>query len=388
MPDVLQECTEAIVQHLDAAFVRIWTLDRAGTVLVLRASAGMYTHLDGAHSRVKVGDFKIGRIARDRKPHLTNDVLNDPEVGDPAWARREGMVAFAGYPLIVESRVVGVLALFSRQALAESVLIELKPLGDGIALYIDRKESEEALRETEERSRLLLASSGEGIYAVDLEGNCTFANPACARLLGYADAGDLLGKSAHELFHHTRPDGTTYPREECRIDKALSSGKGVEIDDEVFWRRDGSSFPVEYRANPIRSDGRRLGAVVTFVDTTPRRRAEEAMRLRESALRAIAQGVFITDPTRDDEPLSYVNAAFERLTGYALREVKGRDIEFLRARKLMPRPSRSCGPPIATGGTSRSKCCSTTRTAAHFGRRFRWRPLPTWAERRLTSSVC
>jgi PAS domain S-box-containing protein len=330
LPAVLQECTEAIVQHLDAAFVRIWTLDRASTVLVLRASAGMYTHLDGAHSRVKVGDFKIGRIARDRKPHLTNDVPNDPEIGDPAWARREGMVAFAGYPLIVESRVVGVLALFSRQALAESVLIELKPLGDGIALYIDRKESEEALRQTEERSRLLLASSGEGIYAVDLEGNCTFANPACARLLGYADAGDLLGKSAHELFHHTRPDGTPYPREECRIDRALGSGKGVEIDDEVFWRRDGSSFPVEYRANPIRSNGTRLGAVITFVDTTPRRRAEEAMRLRESALRAIAQGVFITDPTRDDEPLSYVNAAFERLTGYALREVKGRDIEFLR----------------------------------------------------------
>jgi PAS domain S-box-containing protein len=330
LPAVLQACAEAIVQHLGAAFAGIWTLDRVNHALELRASTGTDTVLDEAHRRVKIGDFKIGRIAQSKKPHLTNDVFNDPEIGDPAWTRREGMVAFAGYPLIVESRVVGVLALFSREPLAETVLIELKPLGDGIALYIDRKESEEALRETEERSRLLLASSGEGIYALDLEGKCTFANPACARLLGYDDAGDLVGKPAHELFHHTRPDGTPYPREECRIDKALASGKGVDVDDEVFWRRDGSSFPVEYRASPIRSEGRRLGAVITFVDTTSRRRADQAMRLRESALRAIAQGVFITDPSRDDEPLSYVNAAFERLTGYALREVKGRDIEFLR----------------------------------------------------------
>ena len=207
---------------------------------------------------------------------------------------------------------------------------ELKPLAEGIALYIDRKEAEEALRESEERSRLLLESSGEGIYGVDLEGKCTFANPACARLLGYDDPGDLLGQAAHELFHHTRPNGTSYPREECRIDEALRAGKGVHADDEVFWRRDGSNFPVEYRASPVRRDGRKLGAVVTFVDTSQRRRAEEAMRLRESALRAIAQGVFITDPARADEPLSYVNVAFEHLTGYALREVKGRDIEFLR----------------------------------------------------------
>ena len=116
---------------------------------------------------------------------------------------------------------------------------------------------------------------------------------------------------------------------ECRIEPSWRSGKSVHADDEFFWRRDGSRFPVEYRANPVRRDGYKLGAVVTFVDTTYRRRSEEAMRLRESALRAIAQGVFITDPTRTDEPLTYVNSAFERLTGYSLREVKGRDIGYL-----------------------------------------------------------
>jgi PAS domain S-box-containing protein len=327
---VLQGCTEALVRHLGAALARIWTLNRAENVLELQASAGLDTHLDGRQSRVKVGELGIGRIAESRKPHLTSDVAHDPDVGDLEWARREGVAAFAGFPLVVERRVGGVLALLARQPLAEDVLHELKPLCDAIALYIDRKEAEEALRESEERSRLLLESSGEGIFGVDVAGNCTFANPACARLLGYGSPEDLLGKPTHELFHHTRADGTPYPREECRIYLAMMAGRGMHVDDEVFWRRDGTSLPVEYRANPIHRDGRKLGAVVNFVDTSARRRAEETMRIRESSLRAIAQGVFITDPNRADEPLSYVNAAFERLTGYGLPEVKGRDIEFLR----------------------------------------------------------
>ena len=82
----------------------------------MQASAGLYTHLNGAHGRVPVGQFKIGRIARDRKPHLTNSVVGDPEVSDQEWARREGMVAFAGHPLIVGERVVGVMAMYLDQA--------------------------------------------------------------------------------------------------------------------------------------------------------------------------------------------------------------------------------------------------------------------------------
>jgi PAS domain S-box-containing protein len=184
-------------------------------------------------------------------------------------------------------------------------------------------------RASEERAQLLLESTGEGIYGIDTAGRCTFANPACVRLLGFGDARELLGKNVHDLIHHTRADGTPYPVEACPIYQAYQTGKATQVDDEIFWRRDGTSIPVEYRSYPIVRDGRTLGAVVSFVDVTRRRRAEETMRLRESALRAIAQGIFITDPARADEPLSYVNAAFERLTGYRLAEVKGRDVEFL-----------------------------------------------------------
>jgi PAS domain S-box-containing protein len=278
------------------------------------------------------GEGLPGSIWRTGAPVWIPDVGTDASLPRGPVAARAGLHAAFGFPVALGKKVLGVIEFFNREVRPpdETLLRVLSSLGRQFGLFLELKRTEEALRESEEGSRLLLESSGEGIFGVDLEGNCTFANRACTLLLGYNVPGDLLGKPAHEVFHHTRADGSPYPRAECRIDQALHAGKSVHVDDEVFWRHDGSGFPVEYRANPIRRDGRKVGAVITFVDITQRLGAVEAMRLRESALRAIAQGVFITDPTHADEPLSYVNASFERLTGYALREVKGRDIEFLR----------------------------------------------------------
>ena len=149
LAELLQRCTEAIVEHLDAAFARVWTLNDAEQVLELQASSGMYTHLDGAHSRVPVGALKIGMIASERESHLTNEVPNDPRVSDKVWARREGMIAFAGYPLLVEDRMLGVVALFARHPLAASTLDALGSVADGIALAIERARTEA------ERERLL-----------------------------------------------------------------------------------------------------------------------------------------------------------------------------------------------------------------------------------------
>jgi PAS domain S-box-containing protein len=131
--EILRGCTEAIVRHLDAAFARIWTLNKEKNMLELQASAGMYTHLDGPHSRIAVGKLKIGLIAEEKKPHLTNDVINDPRVSDKAWAQNEGIASFAGYPLIVQDRVVGVMAMFARQRLSPATLDTLALVADSIA---------------------------------------------------------------------------------------------------------------------------------------------------------------------------------------------------------------------------------------------------------------
>jgi PAS domain S-box-containing protein len=137
---------------------------------------------------------------------------------------------------------------------------------------------QETLRESEERTRLLLDSTGEGIYGVDLEGRCMFINPAGLKVLGYNDASRVLGTDIHQLIHHTRADGSAYPIEACRALQTYRDGRPSHVDDEVFWRSDGKGFPVEYRSYPIRHDGRLIGAVVTFADITERKRTESALR--------------------------------------------------------------------------------------------------------------
>jgi PAS domain S-box-containing protein len=147
--EIMSGCTEAIVRHLDAAFARIWMLNKDESMLELQASAGMYTRLDGSYSRIPVGDLKVGLIAREKKAHLTNDVMNDPRLHDKGWARDNGMVAFAGYPLVVEDRLIGVMALFARRPLSESILDTLASVADTIAQGVERKRAEEAVRRSE-----------------------------------------------------------------------------------------------------------------------------------------------------------------------------------------------------------------------------------------------
>lgn len=143
---VLQRCADILVEHLGAALARIWTFNEATGVLELQSSAGLYTHLDGPHSRVPIGRFKIGLIAEERLPHLTNAVIGDPRVGDQEWAKREGMVAFAGYPLLVDDRLVGVVGLFARHMLSANTLNTLAAVSHQIALGVERKWAEVHVR--------------------------------------------------------------------------------------------------------------------------------------------------------------------------------------------------------------------------------------------------
>ncbi len=139
-----------------------------------------------------------------------------------------------------------------------------------------------ALRESEQRVRLLLDSTAEAIYGMDLEGRCTFVNPACLRMLGYDRPEDLVGQPMHERIRHSRADGTPYPAADCAIRRAMAAGEPAHSDQEVHWRADGTCFPVEWWCHPIRQDGRVTGAVVAFVDITRRRQDEaELARYRE-----------------------------------------------------------------------------------------------------------
>jgi two-component system, sensor histidine kinase and response regulator len=184
----------------------------------------------------------------------------------------------------------------------------------------------EACIESAELERLLLNSTGEAVYGLDMLGNCTYCNSACLRLLGYKDPVELIGKNMHSIMHHTRPNGAPYPSDECRIYLAFRRGEGSNVDDEVVWRADGTSFPVEYRSYPVRKNNLLVGAVVTFIDITERRRAHHALQQSAEMFRQLAENIreisFIVTP--NPPRMAYISPAYEEVFGRQCQELYDR----------------------------------------------------------------
>ena len=152
----------------------------------------------------------------------------------------------------------------------------------------ERKAAEEALRASEEKSRLLLESVAEGIFGVDLDGKVAFINPAANRMLGYGP-DELIGHDVHEKIHHSHADGSAYPKNECPMYLTHADGTDHHIADEVLWRKDGTQFPVEYSSMPIKKNGQVVGAVVTFMDITDRKKMEAALRENQKRVMQAAE---------------------------------------------------------------------------------------------------
>ncbi len=173
-------------------------------------------------------------------------------------------------------------------ALATGYLLRLFDLEGQLRLRGALNDVKRSLQEIERlahRNKLLLDAAGEGIFGIDNAGKISFINPAALAVLG-ASADDLVGKAAHGLIHHTQRDGTPYPIEQCPTWLSIRDGQTRHVDDELFWRRDGSSFTVEYVTAAIREDGEPAGAVVLFQDVTQRKAAEQALVAAEKELRA------------------------------------------------------------------------------------------------------
>lgn len=143
---VLFHCADALVKHLDAAFARIWLLDEPHEILELKASAGIYTHLDGKYSKIKTNSHKIGEIATSGKPYCINDVLQEPGIENHTWAKKENMKAFAGYPLVVENKIIGVVAVFSKNQISQNAFNVMGGSARMISLGIKRRFAENELK--------------------------------------------------------------------------------------------------------------------------------------------------------------------------------------------------------------------------------------------------
>jgi formate hydrogenlyase transcriptional activator len=195
-----------------------------------------------------------------------------------------------------------------------------------------RRQAEDVLHNSEERIRLILDSATEAICGCDSEGTCLFSNLSAARLLGYDDPAELLGKNMHALEHHTRKDGSPYPIEECPIYIGFQKNEDVHRDDEVYWRKDGTSFPVEFWSHIVVREGKTLGAVITFIDITERKQAEAALRKSEERWRSVYENSAIGVALADlNGRFLAVNRAYEKMLGYAEEEL--RTLTFLEITK-------------------------------------------------------
>ena len=287
LTDMLRGCTQTMVQDLGAVFARIWLLNEQDNMLELHASSGLYTHLDGPHARVPVGSLKIGMIASQGKPTLTNQVLGDPLVPEQEWARREGMVAFAGYPLAVEDRVIGVMAMFSRHALSGSTLQAMAMVADHIALGIQRKRSEQALIANEQRMRFAMQAARMGSWDCDVRTGHAMWSELHFTLLGYEP--DVTGEATYEMWasrvHSDDLERVLAEMESAKREHRLYRPEFRAIranDGQIVWLSGTGEFFYDQHGEAIRTSG-------VFYDITERKLTEESLRESEYRLRVFSE---------------------------------------------------------------------------------------------------
>ena len=281
LPSTLQGCNEALVQHLGVAFSRIWTLNAEQNVLELQASAGLYTHLDGAESRVPVGQGKIGEIAQGRSPHFTNEVIGDARLADQEWAKREGMVAFAGYPLVCQDRLVGVLAMFSRERFTETTMTAIEAVSDGIAAGIERFHVVEKLRASEERFDLAVRGSSNTVWDWNMQTGAVYFSPVFKEMLAY-EKEDLVAQFAtfEALLH---PDDRA--RVVHLIDERLHDRAPYEAEFRLL-TKNGEYRWFHSRGQALwNAEGKACRMAGSISDITERKQMEKVLAQRDEQLR-------------------------------------------------------------------------------------------------------
>ncbi|MEY3808308.1 MAG: hypothetical protein RI893_1284, partial [Pseudomonadota bacterium] len=225
--------------------------------------------------------------------------------------------------------------------------------------YLVMKEKEQA----HTRLDLILNATSEGIFGVGLNGRCIFVNHAALTMLGYAAEQDLLGKNSHQLMHHSHLDGRFYDVSDCPIYQALHGSISAQVDSEVYWRKDGSSFPIQYQAHPIKDGEQIIGCVVSFIDITERKKVNATLTMLSMALEQSQSSVMITDL---DTHIEYVNEAFVKSTGYSREDVLGRKSNLLSSKKTLQETYKAMWAALNTGKAWQGEVTNLNKQGEEF----------------------
>ncbi len=270
----LHRAMQCVVKHLDGAFSRVWTLNAEESMLELQASAGIYTHIDGPHGHIPVGTMKVGKIAKERMPQISDNLVADPDIIDKDWVVRERMVAFIGFPLFVEGRMVGVMAMYSRNRLPADAVELMGCVADTIAQGIVRKQSEEKIVE----QAAVLDQSQDAIVVVDLNNRCTYWNRSAERLYGWGN-GNVYGQNAEALIFNDR---AYFERA-----KTLTLQRGEWHDSACKVHRGTDTLTVESRWSLVLDDRGKPRAILIINTDVSEQKNIEAQFLRTQRMESI-----------------------------------------------------------------------------------------------------
>jgi len=324
LPRILRLLCATVHWHVG----ELWIVDpsarvlRCAGIVTTREAAGpgceAFTRIS-LETTFQLGEGFVGSIWANSKALWIDNLATDPRFSRGIPGESAGLAAAFGVPLLMDVKVLGVLILYNTKRRRPDAALSrlLHATARQIGALVEHERAEQTVQHVRRQRELILESIHEGIHGIDLEGNITFENRAAAIKLGRS-AHELLGMPAHATMHHTRRDGTPYPIEACPIQATVLDGVARVVEEEVFWRKDGSSFDVSYTSTPMRDEQDRIvGAVVTFRDVGERVRSEAALRAARDKLVGIMQSIddvvwSLTFPAMD---VIYMSPATERIYG-------------------------------------------------------------------------
>lgn len=315
----LQACCEALTRHLEASLAQIWLTEPDGRTMALQASAGLHRELDGEFSRVAIDPLtKVGDIALHRQPKISNALLNDPQIKNQEWIVAHQLRGFAGHPLVMNGKVLGVMAFFTRYPLPESIIDSLAALADIIALGIEKKQTEQRVR----FQARITEQVPDALITTDADGRITTWNQGAERLFGlYAAQAkgkeliSLLPDEEHPFFRdQVLPAVAEHGRQQAEIQVRRHAGEIRRIDLSL------SRFDTGHELAS--------GLICYARDITERKKNEEQMRLSAKFLEETGEAVVITDA---DAKIVEINRAFERITGFSRQELLGKNPRILKS---------------------------------------------------------